>query len=150
MKQFLKHTFHITFFQLLVIGILCILKWIVNSIELPGNTAKLILSIAFISLLLILIIATGIAGSIENKHQSYADWAEKNKALGKYRLLIAFIGWAQAIPAFMFFALLIFTSVKPPLLFGLLLLSSIILRNAFDYFSKRHDAANSAAGTKKV
>jgi hypothetical protein len=139
MKNFLKAAFDITLFQLVFILVSAGIKYVIDTTGISKQLQLPFLIIAAVAVL-ILLIAFGIQGIIENKGLPFDDWLHQNNGAGKRWFIGKFVSWSQAIPVIL--AYLFFVYMIAPTSFTMLLVLYIglVIRNIFNYFTKKQPA----------
>lgn len=138
MKKFIAAAFHITLFQVLLFLSLSVLKYWVNSSGMDEHL-KLPLIITGIGAFLLLLIALGIGGYLENQGYTVESWVAA-RPNSKLRIWIAhFVQWGQVLPIAFGYALILYIITPTSLTLFIALFAGIVLRNLIEYLTKKKD-----------
>src|SRR5690349_8214504 len=137
MKKFWLMVIKPGLFQLTLILVFSLIKYLLETFEITSKIETPFLIVLICSFVL-LIIAIGITGIIENRGQSYETWLEESKSHNKNASLIGFITWSKIIAGSMAFLLFAYV-IAPPTIEVIMILAGIILiRNLVVFFTSRN------------
>lgn len=137
MKKFWLMVIKPGLFQLALILVFSLIKYLLETFEITSKIETPFLIVLICSFVL-LIIAIGISGIIENRGQSYETWLEESKSHNKNAALIGFITWSKILAASMAFLLFAYV-IAPTTIEVIMILAGIILiRNFVVFFTSRN------------
>jgi hypothetical protein len=133
MRKIIKSVFRITPFQVLIIGLFSILKYVLNRYNLTEDLER-----PMIWILLILgftfIFSVGMYGIFENKQDLSETEQTRRKYMRFEQKYAGILNLGIGIPALFATALFIYIIVPTTLQMLIALLAGIFLRNLYDYF----------------
>ena len=136
MKKFLSAAFHITLFQVLLVVCLSGLKYWINYY---GLGERLQLPLVFIGMgaFLLLLIALGIVGHLENKGYTAENWVAARPG-SRMRIWIArFTQWGQVLPIALGYSFFLYMIMPTSLTLFIAFFSGIVIRNIIEYLARK-------------
>jgi hypothetical protein len=141
MKKFLLTVFKVSLFQILIIGVLAAIKYflkeykIIEKIEWPYIWVLLCAGVLFV-------LAISIRGIVENQGHSMESWEAQPRTNFKRKFLVGLAKWGMVIPTAMAFILYLYIILPSSWLMAVFLYAAIVLRNCFEFFSKKEATEN--------
>ena len=136
MKKFLRAAFDITLFQVLLILSLSGLKYWINYNGFD-ESVQIYIVIIGMGALLLLLIALGIGGHLENKGYTVNNWVAA-RPTSRIRIWTArFIYWGQILPNALGFSLFLYLIMPTSLTLFIAFFAGIVIRNIIEYLGKR-------------
>lgn len=139
MKKLLQAAFHITLFQILLILGSGAFKYWLNA---TGLTKQL--TIPFIILgafaLMVLILALGLGGIIENKGHTPETWINERPNSNLRKVIVSVVTWGPVFSIVVFYAFAIYLIAPTSVNLFIAILLGIIIRNVVNYYSKKEGA----------
>lgn len=145
MIKFLRAAFHITWFQVLLIGFFMALKYLVVTFKIDDRV-KVPLVWTCIGAFFLLLLAYGLIGVIENKGFSYNEWETNTEKSRKKALLIWYIKWARIIPLLLGYSLFVYMMAPDSAGLLIALLAGIIVSNIVSFLANKKTSQPGEAG----
>ena len=141
MKKFLSAAFHITWFQLLLVLSLSGLKYWISSYAL-GQRLQLPLVFIGMGAFLLLLIALGIGGYLENKGYAVDNWVAA-RPNSRIRIWIArFTHWGQVLPIALGYSFFLYMIMPTSMTLFIVFFAGIVLRNIIEYLLLSNKSIN--------
>jgi hypothetical protein len=137
MKKFLQAALKITWFQVFIIIFFTSLKYILVTYHLDDNIQKPFIWTC-LGAGLIFLLALSITGIVENRGERYESYEARMQAMGKAKVLMAFVTWGLAIPAALAYATFLYIIAPTSWYLFIALYAGIVIRNIFEFLSKKH------------
>ncbi len=136
MIKFLQAACRLTIFQIVLIGSMTLVKYIVIRYHIVSVIGMPLFWIC-VALGIVFMVSVGLTGLLENRGDSVEEWKNKTVKSTREKLILGFTTWGFAIPVITAYVLFIYIITPTLLLMALALYAGIVIRNCIQYFSDK-------------